>query len=216
IYKLFNKKLKKINTIKLLSFTFFINILYLMFFNFSDPEILPYGNRIWKGATWGTFPAWIFYFAVGYCSGRNIKQLNKRLDKYKNLIFPSAIIFGGSLAYMYLSGSLSENSSKRFDMILFSTSMFLLIYYIGTKINNTPRFFKFISRYSFGIFLFHMIYLYLSTYLFTEFFYIKLNPFLTLVLLVISSTILSIFTTYFLDKTSYGTLLIGKLEKPKN
>ncbi|MGM0419476.1 MAG: acyltransferase family protein, partial [Bacillota bacterium] len=32
IYKLFNKKLKKINTIKLLSFTFFINILYLMFF----------------------------------------------------------------------------------------------------------------------------------------------------------------------------------------
>ena len=215
LYKLFHEKIKSIKPLNLLIITFAINITYLGFFNFVEPDFLPYGELIWRGATWGTFPAWIFYFAIGYSSGRNIDQLNTWLNKQKKLIIPAIITFGGLMGYMYLSGNLLENSSKRFDMLLFSSSMFLLIYYLGTKLSETPKFFKFISRYSFGIFLFHMVYLYLATYFFTEIAFIQINPFLTLVLLVIASTTLSILTTYLLDKVSIGPYLIGRLEKPK-
>lgn len=215
LYKLFHDKIKNIKPANLLLITFMINITYLGFFNFIEPDFLPYGELIWRGATWGTFPAWIFYFAIGYSSGRNIDQLNIWLHKYKKLIIPSILTFGGFMGYMYLSGYLLENSSKRFDMLLFSSSMFLLIFYLGTKLSETPKFFKFISRYSFGIFLFHMVYLYLATYFFTEITFIQINPFLTLLLLVITSTALSILTTYLLDKVSIGPYLIGRLEKPK-
>ncbi|MFW5993909.1 MAG: acyltransferase family protein [Halanaerobiaceae bacterium] len=213
IYMLFQDRIKKIKPIKLLTITFIINITYLGFFNFIDPDLLPHGDLILKVATWHTFPAWIFYFAIGYSSGSNIKMLRSWLNKYKKLIIPSIFTFGGFMGYMYLSGSLMENSSKRFDMLLFSSSMFLLIFYFSTKLQKPPALLKFISRYSFGIYLFHMIYLYLATYLFSEITFIQVNPFITLVFLIISSTSLSILTTYLLDKISIGKYLIGRLEK---
>lgn len=215
LYKLLNDRLKKIHPAKLLLSTFIINITYLGFFNFIEPDFLPYGEFIWQGITWGTFPAWVFYFAIGYTGGRNLDKLNNWLNKYKILIVPSIITSGGIMGYLYLSGSLLENSSKRFDMLLFSSSMFLLIYFIGTKIKRIPALFKFINRYSFGIYLFHMIYLYLATYLIKEYALIQVNPFLTLATLVAFSTIFSISTTYLLDKVSFGTYLIGRLEKKK-
>lgn len=215
IYIFFHDRLKKIKPAKLLLGAFLINLFYLGIFNFTNPNILPYGDKIWHGATWIIFPAWIFYFAIGYSSGCNIKKLNTWLNKYKKLILPSIFLFGSFMGYMYLSGNLPENSSKRFDMLLFSSSMFLLIYYTATKLKKTPALLEFINRYSFGIYLFHMIYLYLATYIFTKKIFFQIDPFLTLVLLISGSTVLSVITTYFLDKLSFGHYLIGRLEKPK-
>ena len=216
LHILLHKKLNNFSPKKVLLITLIINMLYLAFFNFVNPTIVPYGETIWMALSWGSFPAWIFYFAVGFYCGKHYDILLKNSESYRTKIISLPFITAILVLFMYYSDIISDNSSKRIDMIFFSISIIFLLYYIANKATKIPNLLIFISRYSFGIYFLHMIFLYLMKTYLKSISFLNWNPYITLAFLFIVSVLASIFTTYFINTFKYGKYIVGKVaRKPK-
>ncbi|WP_026477836.1 acyltransferase family protein [Alkaliphilus transvaalensis] len=216
IHILFHKKLRLLNPIKVILVSFLINVIYLGFFSFIHPPAIPFGNQLWDGLSWGTFPSWIFYFTLGFYIGGDYQQFKTLLRKYKKVIKVLPIFTGSIVLYLYLKGMITFNSSKRVDMILFSTSMLFLLFYISTAKVKIPKIAQWFSGYSFGIYLFHMLYLASLTGILMDKNYYHISPVIMLFLLFCLSTLLSIFTTYVLGKLPFGVYIVGKTPNNSN
>lgn len=216
LHLLFYKRLSRLSPRKVLISSLIINIIYLGFFNFVDPANIPYGYHIWRGLSWASFPSWIFYFSLGYYFGRYYEYITEKLQYHKTKIFILPPLTGAIVCYLYFSGILTVNDSKRIDMILFSTSMFFLIYYVALKLKKAPIFFNFISSFSFGIYLLHMIFIYVIFEIMKHEHYKALHPILTLALLFLGSVVSSIATTFLISRFKLGKYIVGDLRIPKN
>lgn len=207
-----HSKLKNMNIKTILGASLTINVAYLLFFHGIQKAGVPYSEELVAIFTWGTAPAWIFYFACGYVLGRKKESFHALLERMDRWVIPFVALSGGFLAWMNFSGVLTENSSKRFDMIFFTAAMFLLLYRFARRKEYSVKFTEFISRYSFGIYLLHMFYLFLMA----EFMIrgtFRLQPVISLIILTVGSTALSIATTNFLSQFTWSAYVVGRLEK---
>lgn len=211
LHYFFHKKLKNMNVKILLGGSLFINVAYLLLFHGIQGLGIPFGEEVVTVFTWGTAPAWIFYFAAGYVLGQRKEAFYRFLDGMDKRIKPLVVFSGGFLALMYFTGVLTENSSKRFDMIFFAASMFLLLYRHARKETYSKKVTGFISRYSFGIYLLHMLYLFLMTEYLIDI-KLQLHPVITLVTLTVGSAALSVATTNLLSRFKWSTYVVGRLE----
>ncbi len=211
LHYFFHKKLKTMDVKILLGGSLIINVAYLLFSHGIQFLGIPYVNEVVQVFTWGAAPAWIFYFAAGYVLGQQKEAFHQFLKRIEKRILPLVIISGGFLALMFFSGVLTENSSKRFDMIFFTSAMFLLLYRYALKNTYSKRITGFISRYSFGIYLLHMFYLFLMTEYLIHM-ELQLPPIITLVTLTLGSAGLSIVTTNLLSRFMWGAYVVGRLE----
>ncbi|MEH6993264.1 acyltransferase family protein, partial [Neobacillus drentensis] len=125
-------------------------------------------------------------------------------------VIVSPFLAGAVVLFLYDSKIIPVISSKRVDMVLFTTSMIFLIYYIATKLHKVPRVVVWISQYSFGIYLMHSVFLAVMYLAFTRL-PIEINPALLTVLYFFVSLLLSIASTFVLNKIPYGHYFIGKI-----
>lgn len=185
-----------------------INILYLGFFNFVSPFDFPFADYVWSHLSWLPFVGWIFYFTLGYYCGKNYERLVVFIknNKYLFLILP---ILTASLMLIMRWTILPLSTSKRVDVILYTTSVIFLLILIGITIKSIPKPLIFISRVSFGVYLLHPFFLELGYGIMA--FFPNVNDLTYCVSLFVISFPLSVLSTYLLNKTKYGYLLVGKL-----
>ncbi|MRX74126.1 acyltransferase family protein [Bacillus lacus] len=206
LHYFFGRALQTVSPGKLLGISFAVNLAYLSFFNFVDPFPIPYGDFIWFHLSWLPFPGWIFYFSLGYCIGSDFEKVIKKLPDFKVLILLLPILSGGIVVLMNHYGYITVSSSKRADILLYSSAMIFFLLYIGGLIQKMPRPIMLLSRYSFGIYLLHPIFLAMITVAVGE----QMTYFLYLAITYFGSILLSILTAFLLNKTKYGFVLAGK------
>lgn len=212
IHILFNRKLNEWRPRNVLLVSLLVNSLYLGFFSFVGPDEFPLGREVWQGLSWGSFPSWIFYFALGFYSGKHYSVFKDKLKQYKKHVFALPIITLAIVMYFYATETIIINSSKRFDMIYFSTSMLFLLFYLSAYIVKIPRWAPWLSNYAFGIYLLHMFYLATMTGIIFRLDYIMISPVVMLGILFVGTTTASIFTTYLLGRLPIGVYIVGNLK----
>src|SRR5690625_7169241 len=92
-------------------------------------------------------------------------------------------------------------------MLLFASSMIFLVMYVSSMIKQPPKIVMVISNYSFSIFLINPFFFLLLLNLKPPAF---LNVLSYSILAFIVSTVLSIGTSYVLNKTSIGKYIVGQ------
>lgn len=206
----FSKYLQKWSPKWVIGCSLLINVVYLAFFNFVEPIPTALGEYIWRWFYWIPFFGWVFYFTVAYYSGRYYTIFIEKLNKYSKWVLVSPIIIASVSIIFYLNGFYPIVSSKKVDMLFFTMSMLLFIYFVSTKIKKVPKIIVTISQYSFGIYLFHPFFMAVMSIL-IEGPLSDMHWAFKLIVNFVGSTTLSILVMYLLNKIPYGYYLIGKV-----
>uniref|UniRef100_UPI0026ED231A acyltransferase family protein n=1 Tax=Niallia circulans TaxID=1397 RepID=UPI0026ED231A len=134
LHTLLNKTLKKYKPTMVLSISLLINLIYLGFFNFTNPL----SEYIWYYSSWMPFVGWVFYFTMGYYCGTHYRYFKTLLNKYKLSVYIMPIltlIFVLGLRYM---GLLTIPSSKTVGILIFTPAMICLIVHLSLKMKRIP------------------------------------------------------------------------------
>src|SRR5690625_4060983 len=217
LHMLCSKYLNRLSPKIVLPVTFVINFAYLGFFNFVEAPDHVVAAYLWNPGYWMPFLGWIFYLALGFYCGRNYQTVLSMLRKYRIVVFAMPVITFMIMLFMN-KYFLIDQSSKRVDMLLFASSMIFLVMYVSSMIKQPPKIVMVISNYSFSIFLINPFFFLLLLNLKPPAF---LNVLSYSILAFIVSTVLSIGTSYVLNKTSIGKYIVGqnmnfKIEPIKN
>ncbi|MFA9557011.1 acyltransferase family protein [Evansella sp. AB-rgal1] len=205
LHVILHNKLQRWSPKLIISISFLINVLYLGFFHYTDPiQLLPFAEQIWKKGHWLPFLGWIFYFTLGFYCGKNYEVFKAKLYKFRKVlpIFPIITLF--IIILSVRTDLLTVVSSKRMDMILYTTSIIFVTVYISSTLNKVPRVILFISKHSFHIYLIHKIFLY---YLEPIHF---LHPFVYFTVAVVYSVIGSLIVSKLFSRFRLSTYIIGK------
>ncbi|MBU0905763.1 MAG: acyltransferase family protein [Firmicutes bacterium] len=206
----FSKYLKKWSPKWVIGLSLMINIVYLGFFNFVDPIPTIVGNYIWSWFYWIPFFGWIFYFTVAYYSGIYFTVFTQVLAKYYKWILAAPLVLAIVSIILFTNGFYPVISSKKIDMVFFTTSMILFIYFVSTKVRTVPKIIIRISQYSFGIYLFHPFFMALISIMLTG--PLKGTHFIgEFVVYFVGSIFLSMIATYLINQIPYGYFFIGKI-----
>jgi membrane-bound acyltransferase YfiQ involved in biofilm formation len=214
LHTITRKFLAKASPLPVLISSFVINFGYLCFFRFIKPlEFVPYSDIIWERLYWIPFLGWLFYFTMAFYAGRYYEEFKIFLNK---LSYP--ILIGSLVATYALSGILSllfseyfHLSSKRPDVLIYTTLIILLILKASKNISNIPNFISVISQYSYGIFLTHMIFMHV--------FYFALNKvgihlgafYVYTFCYFFVGVVLPIIFMYLLNRIPFGEYVMGKV-----
>ncbi|WP_368504908.1 acyltransferase family protein [Alkalihalophilus sp. As8PL] len=187
-----------------LTIAFAINVLYLGFFNFTEPMNNAAAEYIWLRGYWVPFLGWIFYFVLGYYCGKNFEVLKEKLFENKKKILLLPFLSITLIVVLVLTDILHVVSSKRVDMLLYTMSMIFVIIVLTMTIDRVPIFIKIISKYSFNIYLIHKFILYLMPTI--DF----LNPLLYFIFVYMVAVGGSIILAKLLSKVKVSKYIIGK------
>lgn len=214
---LFSRFLENIKARYMLTLSFIINFSYLVFFNFTSPLDIPFSNYIWERYYWIPFLGWIFYFSLGYYIGRNYEIIKIKLYKYKYAIFIMTIISAAVVLLSSYIGVFPDLSSKRIDVLIYSSFMILSLLIIFSRIKKVSRIVQVISAYSFSIYLLHPLILDLITSLAIAMNITNVvgNILLFSLLLFLIALLISIFVTFLVNKLNYGYMIVGSINKKK-
>ncbi len=102
-------------------------------------------------------------------------------------------------------------SSKKIDMVFFTTRMILFIYFVSTKVRTVPKIIIRISQYSFGIYLFHPFFMALISIMLTGPLKGGTHFIGEFVVYFVGSISLSMIATYVINQIPYGYFFIGKI-----
>ncbi|OES44988.1 acyltransferase family protein [Domibacillus iocasae] len=219
LHLLFHNYLKKASLKKVIAGSFLINAAYLSFFNFVPPMDIPFANYIWTQYYWVPFPGWLFYFTIAFYSGYYYEAFQRLLVKYRHWTTVSVLLFGLLSISLYQLGVLPVVSSKRIDMVFFTVSMIFFLYSHAMLLKRVPRFFTWVSKYSFGIYLFHPFFLAVAASF--SFLWEDIHPLVMVPALFFGCIALSAFMIFSFNKLPFGAYLVGKVgigktSKPKN
>lgn len=134
---------------------FAVNVAYLAFFNFTQPADTVVAHYIWDKMYWLLFPGWLFYFTGAYYLGRNEAWFRSQLQRFRLAAYGLPVVTGALVLLVNGQGWITAHSSKRIDMLLFSSSMIILLFTVASTMKRVPRLLEWTSRYSFGIYLLH-------------------------------------------------------------
>ncbi|MCP3761322.1 acyltransferase family protein [Domibacillus sp. A3M-37] len=209
LHLLFHNYLKKASPKKVIAGSFLINAAYLSFFNFVPPMDVPFADYIWTQYYWVPFLGWSFYFTVAFYSGYYYEAFQRLLVKYRHWTTVSVLLFGLLSISLYQLGVTPVASSKRIDMVFFTVSMIFFLYSHAMLLKRVPRFFTWVSQYSFGIYLFHPFFL--AVFTAVSFAWQDLPPLLSVPVLFFSCTGLCALTIYLFNKLPFGAYIVGKV-----
>lgn len=106
-----------------------------------------------------------FYFIFGVLAFLNQEKILNFVKKYIKIIVPLSLImaiyitFEGALRYFKTQNYLSFYSQWRPSVLLYSITVFGLLFYLGKKIKIQKKYLKKISSYSFFVYFIHIIFI---------------------------------------------------------
>lgn len=211
LHKVFYKYLSNVPAKKMLIISFIINVLYLAFFNFIPPlNFIPHALYLWDTFSWIPFIGWIFYFVLGYYCGKNIQLFRMFNQKYKYFIFIGTLVSLSIVLIMKELGLPEVVSSKRVDVLIFTSFMIPLLFYLSSKIKNVPSFIVVISNYSFNIYLLHKIFIHYLEKLPVD------NVFLYVIFMFSISIGSSMLAAKLINILPFGKYIVGNTTKFKS
>jgi len=105
------------------------------------------------------------YFILGILAFLHQEKIMKFVKKYLKVIIPLCLImaiyitFEGALRYFKTQNYLSFYSQWRPSVLLYSITVFSLLFYLGKKIKIKEKYLKKISSYSFFVYFIHIIFI---------------------------------------------------------
>lgn len=210
LHAIFYKKLNGWNPFKVLIISLILNVLYLSIFNFIDPptnnDIYSY---IWRRGYYIPFFAWIFYFSLGFYVGKNFELIKKKISANSAIFkisLTTGILFMVVIINRYFK-IIEVTSSKRVDMLLYTTCVIFLVFALTTLLKRIPTSIIIFSNYSFSIYLLHKIFIgFFESLGWAD----NLNIIVYIVLIFILSVALSVFVSYLLNLSKFGKFLVGQ------
>ncbi|MDT0756312.1 acyltransferase family protein [Mammaliicoccus sciuri] len=160
LHLIFHKVLSKANPIIMIVISFVISLThsYLMYDNDT------YSN--WWNDFYPLFHRtnilyWLFYFVFGYYLGKYYNEVLSFMEKKLKWLVVSLIILALSIIYSIYQNDVTFVQSNRYDIILYSSLVFIFVLVISKKLSKfNISFLFFIGEISFFIYLTHKIMLY--------------------------------------------------------
>jgi len=206
----FQKYGKRYSPKWVLGVSFVANIGYLAFFNFTNPFNGSFAAEyIWYKGYWLPFVGWVFYFTLAYYAGRHYAAFRAWLAKYSVWVVIAPFAIAVVPYFLYRFHVLTDPSSKRIDMLFFTVSVIFLLYWIALRLRSIPKIFVWISRYSFGIYLLHPLFLGVLAQVPQQF--KSIHPILQTIILFVVCILLSALTVYVAVKIPFGQYVIGRI-----
>lgn len=187
-----------------------VQLLYLGFFNLVKAPANPVGAYIWGKMYWIPFVGWFSYFTIAFYCGRYFERFRQLLLQNAKWIIAAPVITAIFPLVMYQMGVYNQLSSKRFDMVLFVIAMTFFLYLIALRMRSVPNVFVRISQFSFGIYLFHPLYMAVLKAIENKLPF-TINPILMVLVYFLCGVVPSAVTVYLLNKTQIGPYLVGRL-----
>ena len=167
------------------------------------------GQLIWAKEGQTIFIGWITYFVLGYYIGIHYEAFKANIRKYSWLIVGLFIFSMFFVLVTHTSGINSAMGSKRLDTPIYTTAVILMIFLISTYYNHVPKFIMYISNYSFGIYLLHLIFI-------NDMGMMTDIVFWDITYKAILAVCLSIFTAYVFNLNKYGKFFVGNVGKTRH
>jgi membrane-bound acyltransferase YfiQ involved in biofilm formation len=210
LHVLFDRALRKVNAKIILFVAFVINTAYLAFFNFNDPATYGIEPLTWTRLTNLPFLAWVFYFVAGYYAGRHFDRFKQFVMATRKWHIP---FFAGASALVltfFWTDTLESVGSKRFDVILLTTAVMLIMFSTAFRLKKIPGWLVTISQYSFGIYLLHpffqlIIVQNIKNFTTTDNVFVLISVFFGL------GVLLPMAVTNLLNRIPYGQYVVGKV-----
>ncbi|MCJ0951400.1 acyltransferase family protein [Mammaliicoccus sciuri] len=160
LHLIFHKILSKANPIIMIVISFVISLThsYLMYNNDA------YSN--WWNDFYPLFHRtnilyWLFYFVFGYYLGKYYNEVLSFMEKKLKWLVVSLVILALSIIYSIYQNDVTFVQSNRYDIILYSSLVFIFVLVISKKLSKfNISFLFFIGEISFFIYLTHKIMLY--------------------------------------------------------
>ncbi|MGF9700065.1 acyltransferase family protein [Paenibacillus sp. MABNR03] len=207
LHMIFTKYLQKTSPKLMIPLCLMVNLIYLGFFNFVPPlHFIPSAEYIWTRLYWVPFPGWLFYFSVAYYCGRNHVVFKEFLNRNIKWLIFSPIVTFLVILFLRFGELLPEANSKRVDILFYTISVIFVMFYFTSKIKQIPWIIDLVSRYSFGIYLLHLMFVQNFSKMFDG-----LNPLINIPLTFVISISASILLTYLLHKLKIGGYFVGKI-----
>ena len=181
-----------------------INFFYLTALNlhwFVFPDI---------GFSWyHLFPAWAFYYVLGFYAGRRRDSFQAFVQARLTQAVGLSLAAGAVLLCLVLSGAMPDLSSQRPDVLVYAAGVICVLFGLSGKLRRVPGIVNTISRFSFGIYLLHWLFIELGWRLASE--RIISAGFPGILCLWAGSVACSMAMTALLGTVKVGPFLVGKL-----
>ncbi|MCR6098005.1 acyltransferase family protein [Salipaludibacillus agaradhaerens] len=204
LHMLMEKRLKVWSPRLVLVGSFVINVAYLSFFHFTTPPASGLGEYFWQRGHWLPVFGWLFYFTVGYYSGKHYRTIIEKLKPYKQYVYVLPFLITVPIFGLVRTDILSVVSSKRIDYVLFTTAVIAFILLLASQVNKTPSLILIISKYSFNIYLLHTVFLHFMPQI------NLIHPFLYLIIATVACIGLSILVVKLTSILPFRSYLFGK------
>lgn len=208
LHMLFAKYLVKLNPIKMIFYSLIITSLFWAMRTFIDAPDAFYLNWMWQREGWMVFIGWLSYFLLGFYMGYYYETFMANIQRYSIHILVGTLIVTAITVVDYLSGWLTLVDSKRVDTPLYVTMIILVFFLISSYTKYVPRFFIFISNYSFSIYLIHYFIVHRLGKLHD-------NPAFNILFTFTLTVTFSICITYLFNLTKFGKYIVGGIGNVK-
>lgn len=208
LHILFAKYLVKFNPFKIIIFSLIITTLFWAMRTFITPPDIIYVSWLWHREGWMIFIGWLSYFFLGFYMGYYYEELMRNIRKYTTHIISGTVIATLIVIFNYLSGFLTLVDSKRVDTPIYVTMIILLFFLISSYTKYVPKFFIFISNYSFSIYLVHYFFVHrLGT--------LHHHPVMNVIFTFTLTIVFSICIAYIVNQWKYGKYIVGGIGRMK-
>ncbi|CAM4421343.1 acyltransferase family protein [Paenibacillus tarimensis] len=192
-----------------LTVSFLVTAAYLSYFTWVVP---PKSDTVFP-FFWVPFPGWLFYFCLAYYCGREYETFLQMLERYRRVLYGSVTVLAVVVVAVSYYGNIGMISSKRPDILLYSTCMICLFFHVFSTLRNVPKIIMTISNYSFSIYLLHFYFMSIGYVVLTS---TPAIPALAAFLLVFAASVVGpVLLSWALNKLRYGYLFVGKIYQPK-
>ncbi|MDA1476916.1 acyltransferase family protein [Bacillus changyiensis] len=210
LHMCFHSFLEKASPKWVLPISFLITAAYLSYFTFIQPPVLAEDSPF--PFFWVPFVGWLFYFCLAYYCGRDYKRFLSILNQYRYTVYTAVIVSVAAIVSITYFDQNIAVSSKRPDILFYSTSIIFLLFYLFSQLKSVPRLILTISNYSFSIYLLHAFFLIPGMVLFKG---TTIHPVLVGMLLFVISLGGSVLLSWAVNQFKYGYMLVGKIYRPK-
>lgn len=208
LHMLFAKYLVSLNPIKIISYSLIITTLFWAMRTFMSAPDNVLVNWMWQREGWMIFIGWLSYFLLGFYMGYYYERVMEKVQKYTIHIIIGTFLVTGFTLFNYLSGWLTLVDSKRIDTPIYVTMVILLFFLISSYSKYVPRFFIFISNYSFSIYLIHYFIVHRLGKLHED-------PIFNILFTYTLTIVFSICVSYIFNLSKYGKYIVGGIGNVK-